>query len=298
LGEGRGARGVWTVRLAVWSTFVFTVLAAGPRAWRIVEHRLQALRRSTPAASLVDLDRVGFVAVPKWLSGDLLTAVSLDLAAVLDRRVGLLDEPESARLLRALAGVPWVRSVRLRRVYPDRFRAELVLRAPVVRLPGETASLAVDAEGACLLCPSGVELPEVCVQRLQPCSPGRVHPDPAVRAAAAVAAEWASAIAVAIPGLPPLRRIDTSNLAYAADVTRLCEVQVALQRTDGGLVWLAYDHPPGSEAPRVPAATKVAILEGLLAAHPGLSGVASADLRFAKRWPDWVELETAPTPPP
>jgi hypothetical protein len=85
--------------------------------------------------------------------------------------------------------------------------------------------------------------------------------------------------------------VDATNLGYAGDPARLCEVRVAVQRGDGALAWLEYDHPPGSEAPRVPAGTKVGVLRDLLAAHPGLVGVAGADLRFPRRWQAWVELD-------
>lgn len=282
--------------------FVVTVVAAGPRAWAVARGRWQALQRSAPKGAQVDLDRVGFVSLPEWLRGDTLTAVSLDLATALRGRVGLLDDRATTLLRSTLQAVPWVRDIHLHRVYPDRLRVELTLRAPLIRLEvAGQRDVACDRDGVCLPCPPRSELPSVLAQVTAPPADvvlGRPHPDPAVRAAAAVAAEWGDHIADVVPGLPPLRQVDVSNLGYAADPTRLCEVRVAVQRADGKLVWFDYDHPVGSEAPRVEAATKAGVLRQLLAAHPGLVGVAAADLRFAKRWQAWVVYETGDAAPP
>lgn len=291
-------RWLWCVRITVLSAFVLTVVGAGPRAWAVTRARVQALRQSAPRGARVDLDRVGFVGVPGWLRGDLLTAVSLDLASALDGGVGLLDDDGAARLLAELRALPWVRDARLQRVYPDRFRAELEMRAPVARLSAGAGAVALDVDGVCLPCPPRCELPEIDAGSTAKARLGQPHPDLLVRAAAAVAAEWQAEIAAALPGLPALRRVDTTNIGYGSDPTRLCEVRVAVQRGDGGLVWFDYDHPPGSGAPRVPAATKVAVLQRLLAAHPGLVGVVRADLRFGNRWQAWVEYESAHAAPP
>lgn len=291
-------RGTWCVRITVWTAFALTVAFAGPRAWTVVSARYQVLRRSAPQGAVVDLDRVGFVAWPPWLRDELLTQVALDLAPVLAGGVGLLDEPACERLLASLRAVPWVAEANLRRIYPDRLRTELVLRRPVARLRAGDVELTLDENGVCLPSPPRLDLPVVDVLRPLPGNHGAVHQDPAVVAAAAVAAEWMTAIVPAVPGAPTLLRVDASNLGYAGDAGRTCEVRVALQRTDGGLAWLEYDHPPGSAAPRIDPETKAAVLRQLLAAHPGLAGIASADLRFARRWQAWVAFERpAHTPP-
>lgn len=295
-------RWLWCVRITVWSGFVLTVVGAGPRAWVVLGARVSALRgsvqRGSPRGAHVDLDRVGFVSVPTWLRGDLLTSVALDLMPAFDGRVGLLDEEGCQRLLADLRSVPWVRDASLQRVYPDRFRAAVALRVPVARLIGDRRSLAIDADGVCLPCPPRSDLPTIEGRNALEGSLGQVHPDAAVRAAAAVAAEWSADITPAVPDLPALRRVDATNLGYVAHPGRMCEIRVALERDDGGLVWLDYDHPPGSDAPRVAAQTKVAVLQGLLAAHPRLVGIARADLRFGNRWQAWVEHESARASPP
>ncbi len=250
----------------------------------------------------VDLDRVGFVELPSWLRGDLLTLVALDLAPALGREVGLTDDAAAAAFLADLGAVAWVRDAALQRVYPDRLLARLTLRQPVIHLAVDGRSMALDGDGMCLPCPPHTDLPVVHLsdpqQGAQPAigMVGKLHPDACVRAAAAVAAEWAKDIAPRLPAAPALRSVDATNLGYRADPTRLCEVRVALARADGQLVWFDYDHPPDSDAPRVPATNKVAVLQQVLAAHPGLLGLARADLRFKQRWQAWIELDAGVAP--
>ncbi|HLU40195.1 MAG TPA: hypothetical protein VK081_12485 [Planctomycetota bacterium] len=283
--------------MVVLSAFALTLVFAGPRALAVTRARMAELSRSLPRGPLVALDRVGFAAAPDWLRGDLLTAVALDLAPVLSGHVGLTDEAEATRLLAGLHAVPWVRSASLQRVYPDRLRARLDLRRPVARLALGDRAQAFDAEGVCLPCPDRVELPLIDVLRPEPGVPGQRHHDAAVVHAAAVAAEWARDVAPRVEGAPALVRVDTRNLDYRADPAHWCEVRVALARADGGVAWFDYDHPPGSTAPRVAPEVKARVLRAVLDAHPGLAGVAAADLRFPNRWQAWVRAEAPPAPP-
>jgi hypothetical protein len=283
-----GRLAAWSARLVVGTCFAATVVFAGPRALAVVRARAAAVERSVPQGPRVALDRALVLEAPPWLRADLLTAVALDLAPVLNGEVGLTDAEGAARLLRRLRAVPWVRDAALQRVYPDRMRAALTLRQPAALLRAGTQVQLVDGDGVCLPGACALDLPEIEAGHPQAGVPGEPHPDPAVRAAAAIAAEWAHEIAPRVDDAPALRRLDVTNVGYRANPSRWCETRVGLARTGGGLAWLEYDHAPGSAAPRVPAATKVAVLRGLLAAYPGLAGVEHADLRFKNRWQDWV----------
>jgi hypothetical protein len=280
-------------------SFVATLVFAGPRALAVTRSRVAALRGdSSPRGVQIDLDRVGVLHAPTWLRSDLLTQVALDLAPVLGGGIGMADQAAAAAVVANLRAVPWVREASLQRVYPDRMRACLTLRRPVARLsvakPAGTEMQALDGEGVCLPCPPTCDLPAIVAARPQLSALGQAHADPAVLAAAAVAEEWRVAIAPRLAQPLRLARVDVTNFGYQADAARWCEISVAVARADGGLVWLDYDHPPGSDAPRVPAAAKVEVLQKLLAAHPGLAGVARADLRFQKRWQAWVEMQSPP----
>ncbi len=284
------------------SCLALTISVAGPRAWAVTRARAASLQGSLPVGPRVDLDRVGFVELPTWLRGDVLTLVALDLAPALGREVGLTDDAAAAAFLLDLRAVAWVRDAALQRVYPDRLLARLTLRQPVIHLAVDGRTMALDGDGMCLPCPPRTELPVVelppphQVAQLPIGVVGQLHPDACVRAAAAVAAEWARDIAPRWPAAPVLRSVDATNLGYRADPARLCEVRVALARADGQLVWFDYDHPPASDAPRVPATHKVAVLQQVLAAYPGLLGVARADLRFKQRWQAWIELDAGVPP--
>ena len=164
-----------------------------------------------------------------------------------------------------------------------------------VEAPG--GRLLVDRAGVCLppsRKPSG--LPRVVLTGLpgypaggtrEPVRLGMFHPDPVVRAAAAVAVEWRDEMVPLVPGAPPLVEVDASNLGFRfiADVS---EVRVGLRRSDGEVVYLAYGRPPGARLERVPVETKARVLKQILDHAPGLMGVRGGDLRFENRWRDWL----------
>lgn len=289
---------LWTIRATVLGAFVATLVLAGPRAYAVTRHRFAELERGSPKGPSVDLDRVSFVSAPEWLRGELSVWIARDLSVAFDGSVGLLDEPGAQALLARLRRVPWVAEVALQRVYPDKLRAALSLRHPEALLRVDGVVQAIDREGVCLPWPqvadaaaSKLTLPELRVRRPSLGEVGSKHPDGDVQAAAAVAAEWREEIAPRVRAVPALVEVDCTNLGYRqVGGGRLSEVRVALQRADGGLAWLDYDHPPGSVLPRVPSLTKVEVLERMLATFPGLVGVIRADLRFKQRWHDWVRV--------
>lgn len=304
-GRGRrpGTARAWAARLFVVSSLVATAIFAGPRALAVARGRLQALTARGPAGPRVELDRVGFVQAPAWLRGELLRHVSTELAAVLRGEVGLHDAADADRLLAELRSLPWVRDADLQRVYPDRLRATLALRRPIASLEvasrgGGAGRCFLDADGVVLPATRDVSLPVVAAGEAAIPAAGQRHTDAAVRAAVAVAVEWAGQIAPRVRGLPDLLVIDTTNHGYARiGEGRWCEVRVGLRRAGGGVAWLDYDHAPGSSAPRVALETKIDLLNRLLALYPGLAGVDLADLRFARRWESWVKVTAASDEP-
>lgn len=287
---------LWTIRLTVLAGFVATLALAGPRALAVTRARFAELQRTSPRGPVVELDRVGFVAAPEWLRDDLSARVAGDLSAILDHSIALLDDVAAAALLDRLRAIPWVRSASLQRVYPDKLRASLRLREPVARLVVDDRTQAVDAEGICLpwTTTAALRLPELLVPAPVLGELGAVHPDVAIQSGAAIAAEWASEVASRVPGPPRLMAIDLRNLGYRQiGPGQLCEVRVGVARAGGGLAWLDYDHPVASPSPRVAGVDKADVLARLLAAFPGLDGVARADLRFKQRWRDWVRVDEA-----
>ncbi len=289
----------WVARSFVFAALATTLVFAGPRALAVARSRLAALAVRAPSGPRVELDRVGFVHAPAWLRGELLRHVSTDLAAVLGGTVGLHDSADAERLLVALRAVPWVRDVELQRVYPDRLRTALTLRQPLVALETRAGRCFLDVDGIALPATPCVSLPAVLAGDAALPAYGAAHQDAAVGAAIAVAAEWVEQIVPKLTGIPELVAIDATNHGYARIAEgRWCEVRVGLRRADGGLAWLDYDHAPGSAAPRVDLATKVDVLARLLARFPGLAGVELADLRFPRRWENWVRLASPATAPP
>lgn len=286
---------VWPARLVVLLTLGVVLWVAGPKAYHVLAARLDAAPDGGP---LVDLDLVGFGERPDWLKGPLLLAVARDLSPRLAEKVHLLDRAAAQRVERRLLASPWVKGVRLREERPDRFQVSLDLRRPVVEVEAPGGRLLVDRDGVCLppARPSS-GLPRVVLTGL-PEYGGRTgpavrfgmpHPDPAVRAAAAVAVEWRDEMVPLVPGAPPLVEVDTSNLDYRfLDEARVSEVRVGLRREDGGVVYLAYGRPPGARLERVPVATKARVLQRILDHAPGLMGLRGGDLRFENRWRDWL----------
>lgn len=312
LGRGVLMANRWIVRITVWTAFLVTVVAAGPRAWRVVHARLQAIQARAPAAT-VEVGRVGFGRTPVWLRGELLLAVLEDIgprltgapAAVRSAAamratdtVGLLDEAAARGLRERLLRSPWIRSVHLRRRYPDRFLVDAELRRPVLEaLVGEgQPQVLVDGDGVCLPAVRVDALPRTQARAVDDAAAlvGRIHPDARVRAAAAVAREWRDELRPLVPDAPALVEVDASNLGYAylAD-RRWSEVCVGLARRDGGIAWFGYGHPPGTRLPRVAVQDKAVVMRAILAAVPGLAGLQSGDLRMTNRWRDWLR----PRPP-
>ena len=277
-------------RIGIWSLAVtallLTLWQAGPRAYAVLAHHG---RRTAGAAA--ELERVGFRSLPAWLSGPLLLAVMSDLEPRLRGRADLLDDRAAGRIRRGLLASPWVGTASLDRVFPDRLSAGLELRRPTLALVDDAGAVLglVDGNGVWLPPVEGTGLPVGHALAPSRANLGELHPDPVVRAAARVAAEWRDEIAPAVDGVPALVEVDARNVGYRfVGDRRWSEVRVGLRRGDGAIVYLSYGHPPGVDAPRVPAATKVRILKAILAEYPQLAGLHGGDLRFANRWRHWL----------
>jgi hypothetical protein len=283
----------WFVRVFVLSAFALTVWLFGPRAVNVLAARFQQVSRNSP---LVELDRVGFVARPDWMDTPLLLAVSTALAPWLFDEVPILDDGVLLRLRDGLQSVAWVRSASVERVFPDRLRLQVELRRPVLAVR--------DADGAplCLVDRDAVVLPFVetplPMTRLlrEGGAPtmdvvvGRVAADARIRAAAAIVGEWSAEVAPLVAECPALLEVDATNLGERfARLPGLPEIRVVLRRGDGAGVGFAYDRPVDSPMVRVPAATKAAVLTSILGKHPHLDGLIAGDLRFRKRWADYLQ---------
>ncbi|MEE9125817.1 MAG: hypothetical protein V3U11_01630 [Planctomycetota bacterium] len=285
--------------MCVLLALALTIWLAGPKAYEVLAARWHRSQGDGPGGPRVDLDLVSFGERPDWLRGPFLLTVARDLSPRLSEKVGLLDEVDARRVKTRLLASPGVKTVRLRQEHPDRFRVSLDLRRPVLEVEFPGARLLVDRHGVCLPpTRSSSGLPVAVLTGLpgypaggQPARirMGMPHPDPVVRAAAAVAVEWRDEMVPLVPEAPPLVEVDTSNLDYRfIAAARVSEVRVGLRRGDGQIVYLAYGRPPGARLERLPVAAKAKILECILAHAPGLMGLQGGDLRFANRWRDWL----------
>jgi hypothetical protein len=198
-----------------------------------------------------------------------------------------------------------VREVRLERAFPDRFAVQLDLRRPVIGVRG------YDGTPLCLLDRDGVALPwvdtplpAVWLYREGGAPTMRFEPgvrisEPRALAAAAIAIEWRDEFAPLVSGCPALLEVDTTNLGEKWMRGRgYPEVRVKLRREDGAPVIFMYDRPVDSPFPRVPVATKAAVLAKVLTKHPGLRGLIAGDLRLQNRWADYLQPRDAGVPDP
>ncbi len=283
----------WAVRLVVLSAFAATLILWGPQAVAVLAARLERTPQHSP---LVALDRVGFVGQPDWMDRALVLAVATDLAPWLADDLPILDDAGCRRLADGLRSVPWVREATLARVFPNRFRLQLELRRPVLGVrtgAGEPLCL-VDRAGTALPWVD-TPLPVVWLHReggadRVPFTLGQPVAEARVVAAASVAVEWRDQVAPLVPGCPALLEVDTTNLGERWRQGRpYAEVRVKLQRQDGEGVVFAYDRPVDSPWPRVPAATKAAVLRSVLGLHPGLEGLTGGDLRLIHRFREYLQ---------
>ncbi|MCB9877045.1 MAG: FtsQ-type POTRA domain-containing protein [Planctomycetes bacterium] len=292
----------WALRVFVLGAFAVTVWLAGPRAVAVLAARLDRQPQTGP---MVELDHVGFRAMPPWLDRALLTEVSAALSPWLSDSVGILDEATSRRLRDGLVTVPWVDEVTVERVFPDRFRLHVGLRRPVlaVRSADDVPLCLVDRDAVML---PWVEtgLPSLRLYReggraaLTP-APGEPAVDARVRCAAALACEWRDELAPLVAGCPQLLEIDASNLGERWLVgPEYPELRVVLRRADGERVVFAYGRPVDSPQPRVPVRTKATVLDRVLQKHPGLQGLVAGDLRLANRWADYLQPRAQGVPSP
>ncbi len=283
----------WVARVVVLGGFVLTVWLCGPRAATVLAARLRPDPGLSPP---VELDRVGFVERPEWMDKAVLVAVSASLSPWLQGEIPILDDDAARRLAAGLKSVPWVRDVGVDRAFPDHLRLRVDLRRPVLAVRD------ADGQALCLVDRDGVMLPfvdtEVPVTYLHreggaptmANEPGQVARDPRVIAAAAVALEWRDDLAPRVAGCPRLLEVDATNLGERwLRGPSYPEIRVKLARNDGAPVIFAYDRPVHSPLARVPNDTKATVLGNILGRHPGLQGLVAGDLRFPRRWADYLQ---------
>ncbi|MGC6487471.1 MAG: hypothetical protein ACON4Z_07490 [Planctomycetota bacterium] len=292
----------WTVRVFVLAAFVATVWLFGPRAADVLAARLKGAARPGPA---VQLDRVGFLERPAWMEDEMLLSVCETVSPWLSDEVGILDEATAVRLRDGLVSTPWVRSVRVERVFPDRFRLHLDLRRPTIAVhAGDDSPLCLLDEDGVMLPWSSSALPIVRLYRdggspTMAVSFGERARERRARVAAAVVSEWQADVAPLVKDCPRLLEVDATNLGEQWVVgMQYPEVRVVLARADGAPVSFAYGRPPDSALPRVPARTKALVLDNIVREFEGLSGLTAGDLRLARRWKDYLHPRDPRLPDP
>ncbi|MFO1051736.1 MAG: hypothetical protein U1F36_05945 [Planctomycetota bacterium] len=291
------------MRVVILSALAVTLVIAGPRAWRVIESRLSMQTAQAAARSpLVATDRLGSIDAPAWLRGEVLHALLEDFEPRLKGAVHLLDEAGALALQDRLRQSSWVRSAKLSRVYPDRFKVHIELRRPVARMVGDRGHglrtlVLFDEQGFAMPAHEVplTELPEITLDGATPSFDfaalrgGEPCADRRVIAACAVAAEWDAQVAPQVHDCPRLRAIDPRNLDYqfAADSAQYARILVGLQRSDGQVAWfhhgLASIHG-GSVDPK----TRASVLQKILELHPGLEGIESGDLRLSNLWRNYL----------
>ena len=292
----------WAVRVIVLVAFAATVWFCGPNAAAVLAARFGGEAQPGP---MVHLDHVGFTDRPEWLDGDMLVAVAESVSPWLSDEVGILDEDTSRRMRDGLLSTPWVHDVRVERVFPEQFRLHLTLRRPVL------AVLNADSESLCLVDEFGVMLPWVDSDlpklRLyqEGGSPtmtvqvGSVTDEPRVMVGARIAKEWRERLAPLVADCPQLLEIDATNLGERwIRGPEYPEVRVHLRRVDGMPVRFGYGRPVHSSMDRVPVSRKAEVLNKILAKHEGLEELTGGDLRFARRWADYLQPRKPGAPDP
>jgi hypothetical protein len=276
-------------RVVVLVAFAATLCFAGPRALAVLARRSAV---SAAAGPRVELGRAAVLETPEWLRGPLLASVLRTVEPELRGAIALTDEAQALELGRRLEQRPFVERATVARRYPDRFVLELRVRRPVATLcdaDGAPQAL-VDADGRALPLPAGeIELPRILLRpalRLERLAAGEVVGDPRVLRAVKVVVEWRDRIVPEVAAAPRLCAVDASNLghAFVAD-PETSEILVVLAGGTGEEVVFHYGRA-GDDGGAVPAATKAWVLGRVLAAYPGLGGLAGGDLRLRNRWAD------------
>ena len=292
----------WTARIMVLGGFAATLWLCGPRAVEVLAARLSGGAQPGPT---VALDRVGFVERPAWMTDDMLLSVSESISPWLSDEVGILDEVAATHLRDGLDTTPWVDSVRIERIFPNRFRLELELRRPTLAVhAGDDSPLCLVDDSAVMLPWSPTALPVVRLYR-EGGSPNRAVSyggrarERRVQVAAMVAAEWRAEVAPLVAECPRLVEVEATNLGERWMVgPQYPEVRVVLERADGEAVSFAYGRPPDSPLPRVPARTKALVLDNIVRQFEGLDGLVAGDLRLSRRWQDYLQPRAENVPDP
>ncbi|MHC5065956.1 MAG: cell division protein FtsQ/DivIB [Planctomycetota bacterium] len=284
-------RSLWILRTSILVAFVLTLWLVGPKSWAVLA---ASMDRPADAGPQVKLERVGLVHAPEWLRASILRNLLTDLEPRLRGQIPIMDEEKALQLKAGLEDSSWVISADLRRVFPDRYQVDFLLRRPVLAVQMESKLLGFVDSQAVVMPPlvDIVDLPRTTLHhatariRHLDWSYGDVFPDPRVQAAAKVAVEWREHLAPSFPSLPPLREVDASNLGggFVADL-KYSEVLVGLDNGESELVSLHYGRA-ASDGGRVSVEAKAEVLGKILAAHPELSGLRAADLRLRKTWRD------------
>ena len=293
---------LWAVRVFVLGAFAATVWFCGPNAAAVLAARFGSEPQPGP---MVSLDRVGFHDRPDWLEGQMLVAVAESVSPWLGDEVGILDEPASRRMRDGLMSTVWVRDVRVERVFPEQFRLHLSLRRPLLAVySSDNKPLCLVDEHSMMLPWVECSLPTVRLYH-EGGSPtmavtiGERTNEPRVRVAVGIAKEWQGELVPLVSDCPRLLEVDATNLGERwIRGPQYPEVRVHLKRADGRQVIFGYGRPVDSPLARVPVGSKAKVLTKILAAHIGLQGLVAGDLRFSRRWADYLQPRKPGVPDP
>ena len=129
--------------------------------------------------------------------------------------------------------------------------------------------------------------------------PGQASDEPRVRVAVGIAKEWNEQLAPLVEQCPRLLEIDATNLGERwIRGPEYPEVRVHLKRDDDQPVVFGYGHPVDSPLDRVPVTRKAEVLRKILKEHAGLEELVAGDLRFSRRWSDYLQPRKPGVPDP
>jgi hypothetical protein len=260
---------------------------------------------------------------PPWLRPAMAHALLGSYLEAAGPPFSLHDREALAAYADRLRALPWVKAVEARPLYPDRVDLRLELRRPQAATIDAGGKLCLYAADGCrldvapavealapeaeLLLRAGSDLPlriagdfafPYGLPLLLGASRDAAAGTDACSEGAMIVAEaqsefWLAVARLSRPsdGEPPLfLGVDLSQAGRAGGP----EFSLVVRAADGGVVRLAWGHSPRTRYKRIPSADKAAVFVLLRREHPGLSGVAAADLRFRRRWRDRVVLREPP----
>lgn len=259
-------------RAAGWGVLLGLVAFVGIVGGR----RLWGEARRLASEQIIDPALCRAVGGPDWARS--LAAPELALALAEVSPAGFYDPHLASACWDALRLSPWVQQVVwVRRSYPDRLRAAVLLRRPVAAVRGAGGSFAI-VDGKGLRLPGSFDrvprigtrpLPVLVGTGKEACEPGETWRDRAVLEGAAVAVDLGRTGLLSLPGVE-IRRIDLRNVGGRLFPEAS---EVLLETARGAVVaWGRSSLSPWATT-EPGADRKAEMLREVLTRYPGLEGV-------------------------